>query len=152
MSETLKKISKLKAFGRISATVVGALVVFAIFYAVSNRDYTGAAGEAIQRAIVAGEGGATAAAQDSIYTEMHKMINTKIVAEDGEVWGEIVITIKKCDKVIKDVKETDYVDKDILLQYLANWKAGDFTHAVDEHNYLWGALEGTVGRAKSLRS
>ncbi|HZK53637.1 MAG TPA: DUF6241 domain-containing protein [Desulfosporosinus sp.] len=126
--------------------------MFAIFYAVSNRDYTGAAaGEAIQRAIAVGEGGVTAA-QDGIYTEMHKMINTKIVAEDGEVWGEILITIEKCYKVIKDVNETDYVDKDILLQYLANWKAGDFTHAVAEHNYLWGALDGTVGRAKSLRT
>jgi hypothetical protein len=36
----------------------------------------------------------------SVYSEMHRMINTKIIAEDGQVWGKEEITLERCDELI----------------------------------------------------
>ena len=86
-----------------------------------------------------------------IYNTMHKMINTKIVAEDGKIWGEIEITPEKCQVLIAEVTKSGYPDKDTLVQFLTRWKDNNFNSGVDEHNYLWDGLDGTIGKAKSLR-
>ncbi|MBX4263644.1 DUF6241 domain-containing protein [Clostridium estertheticum] len=86
-----------------------------------------------------------------LYNTMHKMINTKIVAEDGKIWGEVEITDGKCDQLINDVSKSGYPDKVVLLEFLTRWKNKDFTNGVEEHNYLWDGLNGTLGKAKSLR-
>jgi len=86
-----------------------------------------------------------------VYNTMHKMINTKIVAQDGKIWGEIEITTDRCNKLIKEVTNSGYPDKVTLLQILSRWKDKDFFSGVDEHNYLWEGLNGTIGKAKSLK-
>lgn len=86
-----------------------------------------------------------------VYNTMHKMINTKIVAEDGNIWGEVEITQEKCSQLIKDVSKSGYPDKIELLQFLNRWKNKDFKNGVGEHNYLWDGLKGNLGKAKSLR-
>ncbi|MBU3159426.1 hypothetical protein KPL37_06615 [Clostridium frigoris] len=86
-----------------------------------------------------------------VYNTMHKMINTKIVAEDGKIWGEIEITDGKCNQLISDISKSGYPDKVELLQFLNRWKNKDFKSGVGEHNYLWDGLKGTLGKAKSLR-
>ncbi|MBU3097985.1 MULTISPECIES: DUF6241 domain-containing protein [Clostridium] len=86
-----------------------------------------------------------------LYNTMHKMINTKIVAEDGKIWGEVEITDAKCDQLINDVSKSGYPDKVVLLEFLTRWKNKDFKNGVGEHNYLWDGLNGTIGKAKSLR-
>jgi len=86
-----------------------------------------------------------------VYNTMHKMINTKIVAQDGKIWGEIPITTDKCNQLIKEVTNSGYPDKVTLLQFLTRWKEENFVNGVDEHNYLWEGLNGTIGKAKSLR-
>ncbi|MBU3155527.1 DUF6241 domain-containing protein [Clostridium estertheticum] len=86
-----------------------------------------------------------------LYNTMHKMINTKIVAEDGKIWGEIEITDVKCDQLINDVSKSGYPDKVVLLEFLTRWENKDFKSGVEEHNYLWDGLNGTIGKAKSLR-
>jgi len=86
-----------------------------------------------------------------VYNTMHKMINTKIVAEDGKIWGEIVITPENCQTLITEVTKSSYSDKDTLLQFLTRWKANNFNSGVGEHNYLWDGLDGTIGKAESLR-
>ncbi|MBU3110983.1 DUF6241 domain-containing protein [Clostridium lacusfryxellense] len=87
----------------------------------------------------------------AVYNKMHKMINTKIVAEDGKIWGEVAITPEKCQALIKDITKSGYSDKDTLIQFLARWKDNNFSSGVDEHNYLWDGLDGTIGKAESLR-
>ena len=87
----------------------------------------------------------------TVYNKMHKMINTKIVAEDGKIWGEIEITTENCNELIKEIKKSGYPDKATLLQFLECWKDNNFISGVDEHNYLWNGLNGTLGKAKSLR-
>ena len=86
-----------------------------------------------------------------VYNKMHKMINTKIVAEDGKIWGQVDITQEKCQALIKEVTKSGYSDKDTLLQFLNRWKDNDFNSGVDEHNYLWDGLNGTIGKAESLK-
>lgn len=87
----------------------------------------------------------------AVYNKMHKMINTKIIAGDGKIWGQVEVTAEKCQALISEVTKSGYSDKDTLLQFLARWKDNNFSSGVDEHNYLWDGLDGTIGKAESLR-
>lgn len=88
--------------------------------------------------------------RERILTEMHKMINSKVEADF--IWGEIPITEEAVDKLINEVSETKFADRDKLLTMLENWKLNDFSNAVNDHNYIWGQLGGTIGRATALRA
>jgi len=87
--------------------------------------------------------------ETEIYMEMHKMANTKIIAD--QVWGEIDITAERVNALISEISLSDFEDKEILLNTLSNWKNDDFSNAVQEHNYLWEKLNGTVGEAYELK-
>ena len=86
-----------------------------------------------------------------VYIKMHGMINTKIVSEDGLVWGEISIIPAVCDRLIEIVKLNNYEDKKTLTLFLNSWKKNDFSNGVEQHNYLWSKLGGVEGKAVSLR-
>lgn len=90
-------------------------------------------------------------AEGQIYDEMHKMANTKIDAEDGKIWGRLEITEERVDALIKKVEGSDFDDKGTLLEILKRWKKQDFSNCVQDHNYVWNQLGGTVGKACSLR-
>lgn len=90
-------------------------------------------------------------AEYELYDEMHKMANTKIIAVDGKKGGEIEITPEKCNELIEYIKDSTFWDKQVLLNMLNRWVKGDFHDAVAEHNYLWEALGGSVGRAIKLK-
>ena len=101
--------------------------------------------------IVAVTGYAVSKVEDkktSVYSEIHRMINTKIIAEDGQVWGKEEITPERCDELIAVVTKGNLKDKETLLGFLARWKLGDFSEAASEHNYIWNVLGGTSGKAK----
>jgi len=87
--------------------------------------------------------------EKDVYDDMHRMANTKIVAD--EVWGEDEINEERLNKVIMEVMKSSFNDKEKLLTMLHNWKTGNFNNAVEEHNYLWEKLGGTVGKAKALK-
>lgn len=86
-----------------------------------------------------------------IYKKIHEMANTKIVAADGLIWGEIEPTEGQIDLLIKEISSSNYDDKEKLLQILHNWKNGDFSNCVKEHNFVWKKLGGDVGKASKLR-
>lgn len=88
-------------------------------------------------------------AEKEVYDDMHRMANTKIIAD--EVWGEDEINEERLNKVIMEVMKSSFSDKEKLLTMLHNWKTGNFNNAVEEHNYLWEKLGGTVGKAKALK-
>lgn len=86
--------------------------------------------------------------------KMHKMANTKIEAEDNKIWGEIKITEKKVNNLIKSIKDSKRLkekDKNMLLPILYRWEKGDFSNCVEDHNILWERLGGTIGKAIDLR-
>ncbi|WP_461206721.1 DUF6241 domain-containing protein [Clostridium sp. DL1XJH146] len=86
-----------------------------------------------------------------LYEDIHRMANTLIIAEDGKIWGKDTITDEKCNTLIIEITASDYDDKERLLSILNRWKEDDFSEGVDDHNYVWNRLGGTIGRAKSLK-
>jgi len=83
--------------------------------------------------------------QQEMWRTIHKMANTKIIAD--EIRGRIEITEELVDELIIEVNATNYHDKKKLLNILNNWKDKDFSNVVDEYNYVWSMLEGEVGWA-----
>lgn len=88
--------------------------------------------------------------QKEMWTTIHHMANTKIIAD--KIRGEIEITPKLVKELICEVNESDYDDKLTLLNILNNWLNENFENAVDEHNYVWSKLEGEVGWAKGKKA
>ncbi len=88
---------------------------------------------------------------DDIYDILHRMSNTKIIAADNQVWGKIEITNDYVLSLKSFIEKFDYTDKDYLLEVLNRWENNDFSKAVEEHNYFWKKLGGTVGKAISLK-
>jgi len=84
-----------------------------------------------------------------VYDNLHKMANTKVVAD--AVWGKLDMEEERINKLIIEVMNSEYEDKEKLLSILRNWKNGDFTHCVEEHNYFWVKLNGNVGQATALK-
>lgn len=87
--------------------------------------------------------------QKTVWDEMHRMSNTLIVSD--MIWGQQEITKTRVDELIREVGQSDFDDRDKLLSILDNWSKQDFSHAVDEHNYLWGKLNGNIGKATGLK-
>lgn len=79
------------------------------------------------------------------------MSNTKIIAVDNQVWGKIEITDEYISSLKTFIEKLDYSDKDYMLEVLTRWENNDFSKAVEEHNYFWKKLGGTVGKATSLK-
>jgi len=89
--------------------------------------------------------------ESQTYDDIHRMANTKIIAVDGEIWGEDEINEDRLNKVILEVMKSKYPDRKYLLEMLYRWKNKDFTKCVEEHNYVWDKLGGTIGKAKALK-
>lgn len=83
---------------------------------------------------------------NTIYDMIHRMANTIIIAEDGNIWGKDEITQDSIDKALYQLNGRDeYLDAE-----LKKWKELDFYNGVEVHNYVWTKLGGTIGKAKSL--
>lgn len=89
--------------------------------------------------------------ENEIYDEIHKMSNTKIVAEDNKIWGQIKITPEVCNKLIAELSYSNYSDKDALIKWLMEWKDNNYSNSVEIHNYVWNKLNGNVGKATELK-
>jgi len=87
--------------------------------------------------------------QFKVYDDMHKMANTKVVAD--AIWGKLDMDEERINKLIIEVLKSDYDDKEKLRAILTNWKKGDFTHCIEEHNYFWSKLNGSIGEATALK-
>ncbi|MDV4149414.1 DUF6241 domain-containing protein [Clostridium sp. AL.422] len=88
---------------------------------------------------------------ENIYDIIHRMSNTKIIAEDNQIWGKIEMDSEYIASLKSLIEKIDYEDKDYMLEVLTRWENNDFSQAVDEHNYFWKKLGGTVGKATSLK-
>lgn len=86
-----------------------------------------------------------------IYNTIHQMANTKIIAEDGQIWGLKAMTKTRVENVQNAVKDLGIEDERII-QMLDRWTKQDFSQCVEEHNYIWSKyLRGTIGKAVKLR-
>ena len=83
---------------------------------------------------------------NTIYDMIHRMANTIIIDEDGNIWGKDEKTQDSIDKALYQLNGRDeYLDAE-----LKKWKELDFSNGVDVHNYVWTKLGGTIGKAKAL--
>ncbi|WP_195986822.1 DUF6241 domain-containing protein [Clostridium sp. D53t1_180928_C8] len=80
------------------------------------------------------------------YQRVHYMVNTIIIAEDGNIWGESEMSRDAVTQLINDLKGQD----DYLSNELEKWLELDFSNGVEVHNYVWSKLGGTIGKAKDL--
>ena len=76
---------------------------------------------------------------------IHLMTNTLITSK--HIWGTEKITIDNIEVALKYAYE---LDKPVIVEYLEEWKKGNFDNSVEFHNYVWNLLGGTVGRATGL--
>ena len=88
---------------------------------------------------------------ENIYDIIHRMSNTKIIAEDNQIWGKLEITPENIASLKSLIDKINYDDKEYMLEVLTRWENNDFSQAVEEHNYFWKKLGGTVGKATSLK-
>jgi hypothetical protein len=90
-----------------------------------------------------------------IIEHMHKMANARIIAVDGEVWGEEPMDPEVINGLLLAAKAYEHDPSNTwapdAIEILERWKTGDFSKCVEDHNYVWGLLDGTVGEAACLR-
>ncbi|WP_346939140.1 DUF6241 domain-containing protein [uncultured Clostridium sp.] len=87
-----------------------------------------------------------------IYDIMHRMANTKIIAEKNKIWGELPMEKEEIQNLKGIVEKVNYEDREKLLDILARWESGDFSQADKDHNYVWEKLGGTIGRALGIKA
>lgn len=82
---------------------------------------------------------------------IHKMSNQIINPVDGKKFGIIQITPQNIEIALKSIENVNNDEaKNYLKEELTKWKNGDFTNAVQVHNYVWHMLDGEIGIASSL--
>ncbi len=92
----------------------------------------------------------------STFTLIHQMANTKIEAEDNQIWGKADITKGRCKALLEyyaDHKqeakellgEKDYED---LVDGITKWSKDDYSKSSRVHNIVWERLGGGNGKAK----
>lgn len=89
--------------------------------------------------------------ESDIYDIMHRMANTKIIAENNKIWGELPMDKEEIQNLKGIVEKVNYEDREKLLDILNRWESGDFSQSDKEHNYVWEKLGGTVGRAIGVK-
>jgi len=92
---------------------------------------------------------------DDIYSIIHQMSNTLIVAEDGLIIGEIPINEQSINEAMVIINGTESISNEeieVFLNILQAWKDKNYSNGVQAHNYAWKLLHGNMGRAKELRS
>jgi len=88
----------------------------------------------------------------SIYSDIHHMAHNVVIADDK--WGYKDLTLENIEKLIDEVTKIEAHEeaKKEVLKILRRWKNGDFSKAHLDHNYVWGKLGGTVGRATGVNT
>ncbi|WP_455540156.1 DUF6241 domain-containing protein [Terrisporobacter sp.] len=82
---------------------------------------------------------------------IHSLANTLVKADYK--WQCSEVTPKTIKLALKGVEEiNDDYDRMHLRNSITKWEKGDFSNAVEVHNYVWEMLGGTVGKAEQLNN
>ncbi|MED3201021.1 DUF6241 domain-containing protein [Bacillus toyonensis] len=89
-------------------------------------------------------------AEGVIIDSMHKMLHQKVIA-DKKI-GFIVMSPENIKMLRHLLDQSDkMLDKEKYAEILNRWEKGDFSQAVEEHNYMWEQAGGeSTGKAKRL--
>lgn len=94
------------------------------------------------------EGGSEADMDEKrIQKYLHLMTHQKVEAK--EKWGAVEMTPENIGNLLTIVESNQgqYENATYYIEVLTQWQKGDFTNAVEVHNYIWQLNGGTVGRA-----
>lgn len=97
-------------------------------------------------------GGTYAQAETYVYINCHEMANNFIVAEDGNVRGYVRADDKNIDRLVAVIAENKISNGEQLITWLSEFRNGDYSNAVEFHNYCWNGLDGEVGYSVDLRT
>jgi preprotein translocase subunit SecF len=86
-----------------------------------------------------------------VYDIIHRMANTKIIAKNNKIWGELPMKPEEIQNLKGIVEKVNYEDREQLLEILNRWETGDFSQADKDHNYVWEKLGGTIGKAVGIK-
>jgi hypothetical protein len=67
---------------------------------------------------------------------MLQMGNTKVISEEGSIWGKRLISKFNINKARKLIKKYNYKDEEYLLSILNDWEKGDFKDIENQYNYI----------------
>lgn len=81
---------------------------------------------------------------------IHAMSHQKVQAK--EKWSYYKITDERIDFLLSQLEINQYDYEETYKGILTNWKDGDFSNAVSDHNKIWRIQEGTIGKATGLLS
>lgn len=89
-------------------------------------------------------------AEGVIIDSMHKMLHQKVIA-DKKI-GFIALSSENIKKLRHMLEQSDkMLNKEKYAEILDRWEKGDFSQAVEEHNYMWERAGGeSAGKAKRL--
>lgn len=87
-----------------------------------------------------------------ILNDMHCMTNTLIEAADGEKWGAKEMNMENIIDLKNRINKINMLEKDKLFAILQKWENNDFSNIVNDHNYVWLRLGGSVGKASKPNS
>lgn len=79
---------------------------------------------------------------------IHDMTHQKVYANDK--WGALETNEENITMMLSLLDENEYEDEDYYREVLTTWKDGDFSNAVEVHNKIWRAQDGSIGKAKRL--
>lgn len=82
--------------------------------------------------------------------DLHHMSHQKVKAD--RKWGHLEITDERISEMIDTAEESSYEYRDFYIETLEAWQNDHFANAVEVHNTIWNANNGTVGKAYGLMS
>jgi hypothetical protein len=127
----------------LAACITSALVaLFAISYNLGERYYMKQAAEKMDKSVFRVTYTSPVDYKDEIiiYDTMHRMANSRIVAEDKDISGKLQVTKRQIEAVRIIVKQMNYPDNSYIIGILDRWEKGDFSLVNDEHNYFYNRL------------
>lgn len=86
--------------------------------------------------------------EEAFMQDLHKMTHQKVYASPK--WGTLAITEERVDLMLQIVEQADYEHGTFYKDALIKWADGDFTNAVEVHNWIWELQDGTIGKAERL--
>lgn len=90
--------------------------------------------------------------QNYVYHNCHEMANNFIVAKDGRIRGYVRADDRNIDRIVAVITKYTFEDGDRLIEWLTDFRNGDYSDAVDFHNYCWKKLDGEIGYAVDIRN
>lgn len=84
--------------------------------------------------------------QETIHYMTHGLVQA------NKKWGKIELTADRVERLryVAELNSNTYNNGARYVTILEHWSEGDFSNAVEDHNFIWGLWNGTVGKATRL--